>query len=612
MGGVSALTLLTIVPLVAGGMCLTIGLIHLGLGLSHPRSQIHLAFSLTALMISAATLLQPWVHKASTVEELRVSFRWMIGYEALFWLAAVWFIVLYTGLSNRWLPSLITACFGVGLLFQIFSQGGILFREITAINQVTLIWGEVASLPVGPSSGWRFVTDVGLLGFFILGALGCRQLLQHRSKKHAAMMGVSLGVLLVGVIQGSLVDLGVLETPYLFSYGYIGFVLIMSWDLINDVVRVSALSLQVSAQEERWKTLCNRVRLAIVGLDPEGKVNFANPYFSELTGFDRQELLGRSWFEGFLVEPIREETSRVFKSREIPDHFQSSILTSSGGEKIVAWSNVTLVNSDGEFAGTLSIGADISDRIEAEEKLRTSIEELERLKDDLKEENISLLEEVSRGSGFPEIVGESPALKYVLQRVQEVAPTEANVLLEGETGVGKELMAQAIHARSERCGRPLLKVDCATLPPPLLESELFGHVKGAYTGADRARRGRFELADGGTIFLDEVGELPLEIQPKLLRVLQDGRFERLGSETTTEVDVRIIAATNRDLKQEVAESRFRGDLYFRLSVFPISVPPLRSRHGDIPLLLAHFVDGFAKKYGKAIETIPKGVLDQLN
>jgi PAS domain S-box-containing protein len=536
----------------------------------------------------------------------------MIGYEALFWLAAVWFIVLYTGLSNRWLPSLITACFGVGLLFQVFSQGGILFREITAINQVTLLWGEVASLPVGPSSGWRVVTDVGLLGFFILGAIGCRRLLQHRSKKHAAMMGVSLGVLLAGVIQGSLVDLGFLETPYLFSYGYIGFVLIMSWDLINDVVRVSALSLQVSAQEERWRTLCNKVRLAIVGLDPEGKVNFANPYFYELTGFDRQEVLGRSWFEGFLAEPIREETSRVFQSREIPDNFQSPIVTSGGGEKIIAWSNVKLVDAEGGFEGTLSIGADNTDRIAAEENLRTSIRELETLKDQLKEENISLLEVVSPESHFPQIVGESPALHYVLKRTQEVAPIEAGVLLEGETGVGKELLAQAIHARSHRSGRPLLKVDCATLPPPLLESELFGHIKGAFTGADRARKGRFELAHGGTIFLDEVGELPLELQPKLLRVLQEGKFERLGSETTTEVDVRIIAATNRNLKNEVSEGRFRGDLYFRLSVFPISVPPLRTRHGDVPLLAAHFVKEFAKKYGKAVETIPRGLLDQLN
>jgi len=563
-------------------------------------------------MISAATLLQPWVHNASVVEELRVSFRWMIGYEALFWMAAVWFIVLFTGFGQRWLPFLITACFGVGLLFQIFSEGGILFREIVAINHVTLPWGGAASLPVGPSSGWRVVTDVGMLGFFCLGALGCRRLALQKSRKPAIVLGVSLGLLLVGVIEGSLVDIGILQIPYLFTYGYLGFVLIMSWELINDVVRVSILSRQVSAQEERWQTLCNKVRLAIVGLDPEGKVNFANPYFSELTGFQTEDVLGQDWFTSFLPSSVREDTSTAFRLQELPDHRQNRLKTSSGREKTINWSNVTLVNADGAFAGTLSIGADISDQIEAEAKLRASIKELEELKDQLKEENISLLEEVSRGSGFSEIIGESPALTYVLKRVQEVAPTEANVLLEGETGVGKEVLAQAIHARSHRSGRPFLKVDCATLPPPLLESELFGHVKGAYTGADRTRRGRFDLAHGGTIFLDEVGELPLEIQPKLLRVLQEGRFERLGSEATTEVDVRIIAATNRNLKKEVAESRFRGDLYFRLSVFPLSVPPLRSRHGDIPLLIAHFVDEFAKKYGKPIETIPKGVLDQLN
>jgi transcriptional regulator with GAF, ATPase, and Fis domain len=288
------------------------------------------------------------------------------------------------------------------------------------------------------------------------------------------------------------------------------------------------------------------------------------------------------------------------------------VLTADGEQKTVAWSNVSLRNADGRFIGTLSVGANISERLEAEGKLKDSVAALEKLKDQLKEENISLLEDVSLGTGFPEIIGESRALKYVLQRVKEVAPTDATVLLEGETGVGKELMAQSIHARSQRKDHPMLKVDCSTFPPTLLESELFGHVKGAYTGADRSRKGRFELADKGTIFLDEIGELAPETQPKLLRVIQEGKFERLGSEATTEVDVRIIAATNRDLKKEVAEGGFRGDLFFRLSVFPISVPPLRSRQGDVPLLIAHFVDEFAKKYGKKIETIPKGVLERLN
>ncbi len=612
MGGVSALTLMTVVPLVAGAMCLTIGLIHLGLGLSQPRSHTHLAFSLTALMISAATMLQPWVHKADTFEDFRLALRWMLGYEALFWLGAVWFILFFADLSNRWLPLLVTGCFALGLLFQVFSEGGILFREITGTNTVELPWGETVSLPVGPASGWRVVTDAGMLGFFALGVLGVLHLMSKHHRKRAAMLGVSLGILALSAIQATLVDLGILDLPYLFTYGYIGFVLIMSWELISDVLLVSVLSRQVTAQEKRWKTLCNKVRLAIVGLDPRGVVNYVNPYFSELTGFKREEVLGRSWFQDFLPESYRVKTKRVFKSREISDHVQNPILTSSGEVRTVAWSNVSLEDAAQKFAGTLSIGADISDRLEAETKLKDSIRELEELKDQLKEENLSLVEEVSRGTGFPEIIGESPALKYVLQRIQEVAPTEATALLEGETGVGKELVAQAIHARSPRRNRPMLKVDCATLPPTLLDSELFGHVKGAYTGADRDRKGRFELADGGTVFLDEVGELPLETQPKLLRILQEGKFERLGSEVTTEVDVRIIVATNRDLKKEVAEGRFRGDLYFRFSVFPISVPPLRTRHGDVPLLITHYVKEFARKYGKAVETIPKGFLDQLN
>jgi transcriptional regulator with GAF, ATPase, and Fis domain len=200
---------------------------------------------------------------------------------------------------------------------------------------------------------------------------------------------------------------------------------------------------------------------------------------------------------------------------------------------------------------------------------------------------------------------------YVLHRIEEVAPSDTAVLLEGETGVGKELIAQAVHKNSSRYNKPFIKVDCATIPPTLIESELFGHEKGAFSGAVKNRKGRFQLADGGTVFLDEIGEIPLEMQPKLLRVLQEGSFERLGSEKTTNVNVRVVAATNRDLKKEVEKGRFRGDLYFRLSVFPISIPPLRKRVEDIPLLTDTFVESFSKKHGKKITKISKYIREKL-
>src|SRR5262245_13528721 len=247
-------------------------------------------------------------------------------------------------------------------------------------------------------------------------------------------------------------------------------------------------------------------------------------------------------------------------------------------------------------------GAEL-ERLHAEEELRLAMAEVERLKNRLQAENVYLQEEIRREHNFEEIVGSSPALLAVLQQVERVAPTDATVLILGETGTGKELIARAIHDRSARSRRPLVKVNCGAISAGLVESELFGHVKGAFTGALDKRTGRFELADGGTLFLDEVGELPLETQVKLLRVLQEGEFEPVGSSKTIKVDVRIIAATNRNLEDEVKAGRFRADLFYRLNVLPLRNPPLRDRVEDIPQLAMFFLSRFSRQFGRAVDGI---------
>ena len=272
----------------------------------------------------------------------------------------------------------------------------------------------------------------------------------------------------------------------------------------------------------------------------------------------------------------------------------------------------TVQDRTGELTGAnRRLTLEVEERKRAEESLKGAYAQIQLLKERLEAENVYLQQEVGRQANFGEIVGQSEALCAVFQQVAQVAPSNATVLLTGETGTGKGVVARAIHGGSPRKDRPLITVNCTTLPASLVESELFGREKGAFTGSDSRQIGRFELADGGAIFLDEIGELPLELQCKLLRVVQDGEFERLGSSRTLKVDVRIIAATNRNLEEEVISGRFREDLFYRLNVFPITMPPLRERTEDIPLLVNHFVAKFNKKIGKTIETVSKETMNVL-
>ncbi len=264
------------------------------------------------------------------------------------------------------------------------------------------------------------------------------------------------------------------------------------------------------------------------------------------------------------------------------------------------------------FAGDCAFLSQIANQVAIAVENACAFGEIRELKDQLSKEKLYLEDEIRTEMNFAQIIGNSVSLRRVLKQVETVAPTDSTVLIYGETGTGKELIARGIHDLSPRRSKPFVKLNCAAIPTGLLESELFGHEKGAFTGAIAQRIGRFEVADGGTIFLDEIGEIPLELQTKLLRVLQEREFERLGSSRTLRTDARLIAATNRDLEAMVSEQKFRSDLFFRLNVFPVHVPPLRERQGDIPLLVRHFTQQFSKRMRKVIETIPSAAMDALS
>ncbi len=354
----------------------------------------------------------------------------------------------------------------------------------------------------------------------------------------------------------------------------------------------------------------------IVILDSSGKVNLVNKKGCQVLGYNEQNIVKKNWFDHFIPEKNREDIKTVFNQLmkgdiELVENYENSVLTKSGEERIIAWHNSILLDDNGKPVGTLSSGEDITERVRAQEALRNALTEVEQLKNRLQAENTYLQEEIKLDHNFEEIIGQSEVLKKSLRKVEQVAETGATVLILGETGTGKELLARAIHNISIRSKRPLVKVNCAALPANLIESELFGHEKGAFTGALSRKIGRFELADGGTIFLDEIGELPLDLQSKLLRVLQEGEFERLGSSHTQKVDVRIIAATNRDLEKAIEIGEFRRDLFYRLNVFPIHLPPLRERTGDISILAGHFITKFAATAGKKIDKVPQPVINAL-
>ena len=343
----------------------------------------------------------------------------------------------------------------------------------------------------------------------------------------------------------------------------------------------------------------------------QGKLVLWNKNLELILGYSADELYKKDVYDFMEKDKERinsEAIDKIFNDKE-EQSLEQNILTKSGKKiPVIDTANYAFINGEEYLVG---MAIDISRQRETEEKLRQVITELHNLKDQLQDENIYLRKEIESRQDFEEIIGNSEPLMHSLYRVEQVAEMNTTVFLEGETGTGKELFARAVHKRSNRKNKPFVKVNCASLPAGLIESELFGHEKGAFTGAIQDQIGRFELAHQGTIFLDEIGELSLDLQSKLLHVLQSGEFERIGNPKTIKVDVRLIAATNLNLEKQIKKKMFRKDLYYRLNVYPITIAPLRDRISDIPLLAEHFVKQFNRKLNKNIKKISLKTIKQL-
>ncbi len=384
--------------------------------------------------------------------------------------------------------------------------------------------------------------------------------------------------------------------------------------LIDDASRIAGIAIErdrsksalavafekIKGSEAELRQIVDVIPQAIVVMTPDGKAIYANRATIEYTGLSLDEVRGDGFrsrvFHPEDLQRLHEQRRKAL-SRPVPFESELRILGKDGKYRWFVIRYNPLLDENGKVIRWYATATDIDDRKHAEDRMRN--------------ETVALREEIVRSSMFEEIVGSSGALRKVLEQVSKVAPTDSTVFIQGETGTGKELIARAIHNRSKRANRAFIRVNCGAIPPSLIASELFGHEKGSFTGALQRRLGRFESADAGTIFLDEIGELPAETQVALLRVLQEREFERVGGNQPISIDVRVLTATNKDLNAAVTEGTFRKDLFYRLNVFPVQLPALRERRDDIPLLAEYLIDRYAKRVGKKITKISKKALDLL-
>ena len=569
------------------GLSFAFAAINIVIGLQKDAEKTYLLFGLIAIFVGIYYLLFPFSRDLESD-----SLTNKIGLTSFIISFAIfpWFIRSYASLKGKTIPTLLSLGMGITLILFLVNNNG-----------TKILW-------------WNIFAHILLLGIIAYGFTAIYFQYKRGERNSAIILLVALVIFLLLAIDDIIFVhfrqyyfFNLPETILPFDYFFFFFMIIMGIKLSTDIQRKFLLEKEMVLKENRWKNLLEKVELMVVGLNTDGSINYVNPYFTNISKYSIDEIIGKDWFSKFLPESNRDLVFKAFEEsiqNKVRTHFHNSIKAKDGTEYFIAWSNVALEDGMGNIISTLSIGSDITEREQA-------FMEIETLKKRLEDENILLKAELGKLPLEKKIIGKSDGIQYVLHRAHLVAPTDSTVLLEGETGVGKELIANYIQQNSKRVDNPFIAINCAAIPAGLLESEIFGHMKGAFTGADKNKKGLAEMSDGGTLFLDEIGEFPLELQPKLLRFLQEGEFVPLGSESPKKVDVRIIAATNKELLTEIDKGQFRNDLYYRLYVYPITIPALRNRAEDIPELVNVFLKKYSLKHGKTIVKISKLVIIEL-
>lgn len=549
----------------------------------------------------------------NTSDELR---KWPVSLYLIEMILLGWVIFIENKKSFKWLFISSMGLAGTAFLLNTFTPNGIIFEGISSINEKTLFNGEIYYLISGENTWYfGFLSLAFYVSFLTFLTANLVRSIRLKAKKSTVTFSVFILLFLFINIFDVLVDLGTVNFMYLSEYGMLPLIFILYINVAFEIKEKNEIERKFNSLRSNFQLLIDKVNLVVVGLDRKGTIEFANPFFLELCGYAQDEIIGKDYMSMFIPESYRkvlnEKFNEILNGRSL-DLYENPILNKEGKELEIAWSNVIIRDQNGEFERVISVGANITERKRKQIELEKAYEQISSIKQRLEEENTFLKDNFHvQVESSTAIIGDSDAILYVKSAIGDVASLDSTVLVEGETGVGKELVAEAIHQSSKRKNQPFIKVNCGALPKELIESELFGHEKGAFTGANASRKGRFELADGGTIFLDEIGEMPLELQPKLLRVLQTGGYSKVGGEKVIHADVRVIAATNRNLQKEVDRGNFREDLYYRLSVFPITVPALRDRIEDIEILLIHFLEEFSKKFEKPIPDVSMAVMKRL-